>query len=255
MPPTLQLAPLMDFPLVEPGDNLAALIASAVAENRLQLEEGDVLAVAQKIVSKAEDRYVHLNGVEPSARAREVATEIDKDPRLVECILRESVEILRMRRGVIITRHRNGYVQANAGIDQSNIAAAEGDPRVLLLPIDPDRSAARLRDDLQQRLGISLNILINDSAGRPWRNGIAGFALGTAGFEALDDHIGEPDLYGRELQVTEIAVADELAAAASFVMGQGGEGTPVVLVRGARLKPSTRGSETLIRPLAMDLFR
>ncbi len=255
MSPTLQLTPLAGFPLVEPGDDLAALIADNVAHNRLQLEDDDLLVIAQKIVSKAENRFLRLSEVQPGARAREVAQEVDKDPRLVEAILGESREIVRMRRGVIITRHHNGYVHANAGIDQSNIATDEADPQILLLPENPDLSAARLRAALKDRLGVSPNILINDSAGRPWRNGIAGFALGTAGFEPIDNRVGKPDLYGRELQVTEIAVADELAAAASFVMGQGDEGIPVVMVRGARLTPSDAGSETLIRPLALDLFR
>ena len=251
----LRLLALQGFPAVEPGDDLPELICQALQDNGIDLIDGDLLVIAQKIVSKAENRYVRLAEVEPSQRAIELAPCADKDPRLVELILRESVEVLRKRPGALIVQHRNGYVHANAGIDQSNIRSEPDDPRVLLLPLDPDASAANLRDAIRHRCAIDVAVIINDSAGRAWRQGIIGFALGTAGFEPVENRIGEADLYGRALQITEVAVADELAAAASHLMGQAAEGTPVVFIRGARVRPSNCGSKTLIRPPAQDLFR
>lgn len=251
----LTLSAIEDFPLVEPGDDLAAQIADALSAAGISLEDGDVLVLAQKIVSKAENRYAYLNDVEPSADAIALAAETDKDPRQAELVLRESREVLRKRPGVIVVEHRLGYVHANAGIDKSNIQSDPDNPRVLLLPEDSDASARRLRAALQQRTGIAPHIIINDSAGRAWRNGTAGFAIGSAGFEALENRIGDSDMYGRELEVTEIAVADELAAAASFLMGQADESLPLVLIRGAALRPSDKGSDVLIRPREKDLFR
>jgi coenzyme F420-0:L-glutamate ligase/coenzyme F420-1:gamma-L-glutamate ligase len=251
----LQLLALPGLPRVEPGDDLAALIAAALERAGETLQPGDALVVAQKIISKAENRYVHLNTVTPGERALQLAPEVDKDPRLVELVLRESVAVLRTRRGAIIVEHRNGYVHANAGIDQSNIQSDPDDPRVLLLPENPDASAARLREQLRERCGAEVAVIINDSAGRAWRNGVIGFALGCAGFVVLENRIGSSDLFGRPLEVTEIAVADELAAAASFLMGQAAEGAPVVLIRGASLSPSTAGSGALIRAREQDLFR
>lgn len=251
----LHITAVPDFPLVEPGDNLAELILAALQRAGLALDAGDLLVLAQKIVSKAEDRYVFLNDVVPGDEAVAIAGRVDKDPRLAELILRESVEVVRTAPGVIIVAHRNGYVHANAGIDKSNITSDGANPRVLLLPEDPDASAARLREDIRERTGIPVNIIINDSAGRAWRNGTAGMAIGTAGFEALENRIGDRDMFGRVLEVTEVAVADELAAAASYLMGAGAEGLPVVLIRGTRLKPATAGSRRLIRDQAMDLFR
>lgn len=250
----LSLTALPDFPAVEPGDDLAGIVLSALERNALRLVDGDLLVIAQKIVSKAENRYVHLNTVTPSPRALELAPQVDKDPRLVELILRESVEVLRHRVGAVIVRHRKGYVHANAGIDQSNIASDPDNPRVLLLPEDSDVSAARLRAQIRERCGADVAIIINDSAGRVWRQGVIGFAIGTAGFVPLENRIGETDLYGRPLQITEVAVADELAAAASFLMGQAGEGRPMVHVRGAQLQASDAGSTALIRPPQQDLF-
>lgn len=251
----LQLLALPGLPRVEPGDDLAALIAKALADCGETLQPGDALVVAQKIVSKAENRYVHLNQVEPSERALQLAPEVDKDPRLVELVLRESVAVLRTRKGAIIVEHRNGYVHANAGIDQSNIESDPADPRVLLLPENPDASAQALRERLRELTGVAPALIINDSAGRAWRTGVIGFALGTAGLVPLENRIGEPDLFGRALEITEVAVADELAAAGSLLMGQAAEGAPVVLVRGAALRPSEQGSGTLIRPREQDLFR
>ncbi len=251
----LILKALQGIPMVEPGDDLAAIIATALKANALHLQAGDVLVIAQKIISKSEGRYAYLNEVQPSATARELAERCDKDPRQMELVLRESREVLRSRPGVVIVEHRQGYVHANAGIDRSNISSEEADPRVLLLPEDADRSAATLRQTLFERLGVMVNIIINDSAGRAWRNGTLGFAMGTAGFAALENRVGEQDLFGRELEVTEIAVADELAAAASFLMGQAAEAAPVVLIRGAQLRPSDQGSSALIRDRDKDLFR
>lgn len=251
----LSLHALPGFPLVEPGDDLSALILGALDRAQLTLQDGDVLALAQKIVSKAENRYAYLNDVEPSTAAHELAEMADKDPRIAELILRESTDVVRVRKGAVIVRHRNGYVHANAGIDQSNISATDDNPRVLLLPVNPDRSAQQLREAIRKSTGVDVGVIINDSAGRPWRTGVTGFAIGTAGFVPLVSKIGAPDLYGRPLEITEIAVADELAAAASFAMGQAAEGTPVVLIRGAQLSQGEQGSQTLIRPLEQDLFR
>lgn len=251
----LSLTALPEFPLVEPGDDLAELIIACCEKAGVTLQQGDVLALAQKIVSKAENQYVYLNEVEPGPAAEKLAAETDKDPRQVECILRESREVVRQRKGAIIVEHREGYVHANAGIDASNIQSETANPRVLLLPKDSNASARALRAALQDRLGIDLYILINDSAGRAWRNGTCGFALGSAGFEALVNRIGDTDLFGRSLEVTQIAVADELAAAASFLMGQADEARPIVLIRGADLRPSEKGCEILIRPKSEDLFR
>ncbi len=251
----LQLSALPGIPFVEPGDDLCALMLAALDRAQQKLHGGDVLVLAQKIVSKAENRYVYLNTVTPGARAIELARQADKDPRIVELILRESVEVLRVRKGAIIVEHRNGYVHAHAGIDQSNIASESDNPRVLLLPENSDASAAQLREQLRAATGVDVAIIINDSAGRAWRNGVIGFALGSAGLMPLENRIGTRDLFGRALEVTEVAVADELAAAASFLMGQAAEGAPVVLIRGADITRSDDGSKTLIRARAQDLFR
>lgn len=255
MTQALSLTVLPAFPLVEPGDDLAELIIASAAKAGMAMQDGDVLVLAQKIVSKSENRYAYLNEIVPGDAAIELAAKTDKDPRQVELILRESKEVVRQRRGAIIVEHREGYVHANAGIDASNIASQADNPRVLLLPEDSNASARRLRSTLRDRLGIDLHIIINDSAGRAWRNGTCGFALGSAGFEALVSRIGDKDLFGRPLEITQIAVADELAAAASFLMGQADEGAPVVLMRGAQLRASAQGCETLIRAKAEDLFR
>ncbi len=252
----LELIALENFPHVQPGDDLAGQINSALLQQGLALQSGDVLVLAQKIVSKAEGRYRDLADVEVSAEAAELATQVDKDPRLVELILQESVAVVRQRPGVLIVEHRQGLVHANAGIDQSNIEQSEDKPRALLLPFDSDKSAAELLAQLEAQHDKSLAVIINDSAGRAWRNGTSGIAIGVAGFDPVLDMIGGKDMFGNELRVTTIGVADELAAAASFVMGQAGESCPVVLVRGANLERSTTGhSSQLIRDKEMDLFR
>jgi len=248
------------MPLVAPGDDLAALILDALKQAGEALRDGDVLVVAQKIVSKAEGRYRVLEDVEPSDRAIEVAGITDKDPRLVELILSESTEIVRHRKGVLVVAHRIGIVMANAGIDASNVEPTAAGTRVLLLPEDPDRSAAGLRDAIGKNTGADVAVVINDSVGRAWRNGTVGIALGSAGLPALNDLNGTPDLFGRPLQASQVGLADELAATASLVMGQANEGRPVVLIRG--LAQSVTGVDTgdgdagdLIRPREQDLFR
>jgi coenzyme F420-0:L-glutamate ligase/coenzyme F420-1:gamma-L-glutamate ligase len=251
----LRLIPLRDFPLVEPGDRLDQLLLESLRANALRLEDGDLLVIAQKVVSKAEGRYVRLADIEPGPEAVALAAAADKDPRQVELILRESREVLRRRPGVIIVEHKLGYVHANAGIDKSNIPGTESDPCVLLLPEDSDRSAENLRHSLATAGGAEIAVIINDSAGRAWRNGTVGMAIGSAGLEPLTNQVGDADLFGRELEITEVAVADELAAAASFVMGQAAEGLPVVLVRGAQWRPAQTGSRALLRDRDLDMFR
>ena len=218
---------------VLPGSDLSLLIIDALADNNTPLESGDVLCLAQKIVSKAEGRYATLDEVKPSKEAEALALECDKDPRLVELILSESEEVLRVRPGVVVVQHNLGYVHANAGIDRSNLVESDRE-QVLLLPLDSDASAETLRQNLQQHFKSELGVLINDSAGRAWRVGTTGMAIGVAGFEAVENLIGKPDRRGRIMEVSQVAVADELAAASSFMMGQGAEGLPVVVIRGAK---------------------
>ncbi|MCA0900567.1 coenzyme F420-0:L-glutamate ligase [Microbulbifer agarilyticus] len=251
----MELIALPDFPLVEPGDDLAAYILQSLHRADIALVDGDVLVLAQKIFSKAENRYAYLNQVEVSPEAYGLADKTDKDPRLVQLILDESVEVVRHRPGAIIVEHRLGYVHANAGIDQSNIESDFSNQRVLLLPEDPDRSVAVLRRELGNATGVDIAVIMNDSAGRAWRNGTVGFALGTAGLQPLVDLVGEADLFGRALETTTVAVADELAAAASFLMGQAAEAVPAVLIRGANLPRADIGSGSLIRERSQDLFR
>ena len=251
------MAALAGIPLVRPGDNVADLIVQGLAASGLSLLRGDVIVIAQKIVSKAEGRQVDLRSVTPSARAQTLAIEVDKDPRLVELILRESTEVVRHRKGVLVVAHRSGIVLANAGIDASNVAG--DDHHVLLLPEDCNRSCREIRAQLKARTGVEAAVLIIDSLGRAWRNGTVGMALGAAGLPALLDLRGPPDLFGRELRSTEVGIADEIAAAASLLMGQADESTPVVLLRGLDLPAAQSTDEAsaadLIRDRALDLFR
>ncbi|NPA26997.1 MAG: coenzyme F420-0:L-glutamate ligase, partial [Chloroflexi bacterium] len=228
----LVLTPLPGLPEVQPGDDLAALIADGLTRAGITPQPGDILVLAQKIVSKAEGRFARLDDVRPSARARALAQQTHKDPRLVELILRESRDVLRAVPGVLIVEHRLGFVCANAGIDRSNVPARGPGEWVLLLPEDPDASADRVRAGLEARYRVPLGVLIIDSHGRAWRLGTVGMAIGLSGVPALVDMRGQPDREGYRLRVTQIAVADELAAAASLMMGQAAEGTPVVHVRG-----------------------
>jgi len=246
---------LPGLPLVEPGDDLAAIIGEGVRLAGLTVEAGDIFVVAQKIVSKAENRYVDLADVTPSAQALELAKTVGKDPRHIEVVLSESTEVVRCRQNVMIVAHRLGFVMANAGIDESNIAHEGGHARVLLLPENPDASSERLRQGFRNAFGVDVGVIINDSFGRPWRNGVVGVAIGSAGVPSLRSMIGEPDLFDRALRITEVAVADELAAAASLVMGQGAEGQPVVHVRGFKSAAPARPAAALVRPREQDLFR
>ncbi|CAB3736142.1 coenzyme F420-0:L-glutamate ligase [Paraburkholderia rhynchosiae] len=256
MPTQLTLTALPEIPAIEPGDDLTQIVVDGYARGGLEPADGDVLIVAQKVVSKAEGRYARLSEIEPSDTALQLAGTTEKDPQVVELILRESREVIRQRPGVIIVEHRLGYVHANAGIDRSNITSDDdGDPRVLLLPLDPDMSAKALRDALRARCNVDIAVIINDSAGRAWRNGVVGFAIGCAGIEPVRDLVGHPDMFGRKLERTQVAVADELAAAGSLLMGQADEGTPVVLARGIRFRSSSADGKALIRARSEDLFR
>ena len=253
-PQTLEFIRISGVPLVEPGADLAGLIQAALRAAGAIPVAGDVIAVAQKIVSKAEGRSVRLASVEPSPRAHEIAAQANKDPRVVELILRESRAVIRVSPGVIITEHNTGVILANAGIDRSNLKGS--DEAALLLPKDPDASAARLRNQLQHDFGVRLGVIVTDSIGRPWRLGTVGTAIGCAGVLALNDLRGQADLFGRQLQVSEVAVADSLAAAAVLMMGEAAEGTPLVLIRGGSAGDD-RGqtARTALRPPGEDLFR
>lgn len=242
------------LPDFEPGDDLARVIYDAMRAAGLGLHSGDVVAVAQKVVSKCEGAYVDLTLVEPSPRAQHMAAIAGKDPRVVEVILSETSEVLRLRDGIIIVANHAGHVMANAGIDASNLPASQA-PRVLKLPADPDKSALQLKTALEQASGVTLAVVINDSWGRAWRNGTTGHAVGVAGFPALWDRRGERDMHGRALRVTEIGLADEIAAAASLVMGAAAERQPVVIVRGLTLPPGDGSSRDLVREKSRDLFR
>jgi len=251
----LHIVALPGLPLVQHGDDLAGLMASALDSAGLALRSGDVVVVAQKVVSKAEGRMVDLATVEPSPHAVELAAETHKDPQLVELILSESARVVRKRPGVLIVEHRLGFVMANAGVDQSNVAPLDGVQRVLLLPQNPDRSAEQLRLRLEALTGVSIAVIINDSFGRAWRLGTASVAIGAAGLPALIDLRGKPDLFGRALEVSVIGFADEIAAAASLLMGQADEAMPVVLVRGLQWSGPDSPAARIVRPSAEDLFR
>jgi coenzyme F420-0:L-glutamate ligase/coenzyme F420-1:gamma-L-glutamate ligase len=251
----LTITGLRGVPMVQSGDDLAAITLAAYGETGLVPEDGDVLVLAQKIVSKAEGRVVDVARVEPSAQAVALAAEVEKDPRLVEVILSESRRIVRHRPNLMIAEHRRGWVMANAGIDHSNVAPDDGRELVLLLPLDPDVSAEALRRELAARTGKRIAVIISDSFGRPFRRGTVGIALGAAGLPAVIDWRGHPDLFGRKLEVTETGFADEIAAAASLVMGQADEAVPVALVRGLAWSAPDAPAAELIRPAEHDLFR
>jgi len=252
--PTLTITPIAGLPMVRAGDDLAQLIADGLTAAGLTIGAGDILVVAQKIVSKAEGRLVSLESITPSARALALAAETEKDPRLVELILRESTDVLRKKPGVLIVRHRLGLVGAQAGIDQSNVEHGD-DEKALLLPEDPDASAVRLREALRALTGVAPGIIISDSMNRPWRLGTIGGAIGAAGVRVLDDRRGQTDIYGRELKVTLINRADSIATAAILMMGETTERTPVALVRGFAPDDVNESARSAIRPLEEDMFR
>ncbi len=251
----LRLIALSDFPQVASGDDLAALTAAALTRSGLALHTDDVLVFAQKVISKAEGRRVDLATVTPSEKALELAQTVQKDARLVELVLRESRRIVRFAKDVLIVEHRLGLIMANAGIDQSNVADPAGGEFALLLPEDPDASAARLRARLCTLTGCEAGVVISDSFGRPWRVGTVGVAIGCAGFPATLDLRGQADLFGRPLRVTVVGHADEVASAASLLMGQASEARPVILVRGLASRAPHQPAPALIRPPEQDLFR
>jgi coenzyme F420-0:L-glutamate ligase / coenzyme F420-1:gamma-L-glutamate ligase len=251
----LRLVALPDFPQVSRGDDLAALTVEALALGGLTLHGDDVLVFAQKVISKAEGRRIDLATVVPGPQALELAEAVEKDPRLVELVLRESRRVVRFAKDVLIVEHRLGLVMANAGIDQSNVADPADGEFALLLPEDPDASAARLRGRLSVLTGCEPGIVISDSFGRPWRVGTVGVAIGCAGVPATLDLRGQRDMFGRPLRVTVVGHADEIASAASVLMGQASEARPVILVRGLDLRSIHQPATALIRPPPKDLFR
>ncbi len=263
----LTLTPLLGIPLIRHGDDLADILVSALQANDVELVDGDILVLTSKVVSKAEGRMVFLSSVTPGERARQLARQAEKDPRLVELMLQESNEVLRVRPGTIIVEHRLGFICANAGIDHSNVAppetsegvtnleSASPEDRVLLLPCDPNASSRAIREKIEVRTGKRIGVMIIDSHGRAWRIGTVGVCIGLSGIPAIVDQRGWPDLFGRTLRITLVGAADELAAAASLMMGQAAEGTPAVHVRGFPY-PLREGSfRELLRPKEQDLFR
>ncbi len=266
----LTLTPLQHIPLIRHGDDLADILVSALAANGIELADGDILVVTSKIVSKAEGQMVYLASVQPSEDALELARRSEKDPRLAELILQESAEVLRVRAGTVIVEHRLGFVCANAGIDHSNVTSApspdspppfspkmgEGPGEgVLLLPRDPDASSRAIREKVESKTGKKIGVMLVDSHGRAWRIGTVGMCIGLSGIPAVMDERGWKDLFGRELQITVVGVADELAAAASLMMGQAAEGTPVVHARGFPYPLHEGSMKELLRPKNQDMFR
>jgi coenzyme F420-0:L-glutamate ligase/coenzyme F420-1:gamma-L-glutamate ligase len=251
----LTITALDGVPQVRPGDDLPALLIAALAAAAFRPRRHDILVVTSKIVAKAEGRYRDLAAVSPGARAREIAALTDKDARLVETVLAEAAEVLRARSGVLIVATRHGLVMANAGIDQSNLAAEDHGRRVLLLPEAPDASAHTIKERLDRQFAADIGVIISDSVGRPWRLGTVGLAIGAAGVPALWDRRGERDLSGRPLEATEVGFADAVAAAAVLAMGEAAEGRPAALVRGLTWDAPARPAAALVRGRAEDLFR
>lgn len=254
----LRVVSIPGVPRVEAGDDVCAIVTTCLADARVELRDGDVIVIASKIVSRADGCFVDLATVSPGDAALELGREVDKDPRLVELILAESNGISRKREGALIVRHRLGFVSANAGIDASNSAPAgapEGTgPWVLTLPRDPDATAASLRAHLEAASGAKIGVVVTDSWGRPFRRGTVGFALGSSGLPPVSDRRGDRDLHGRELEATETATADAVAAAADLVAGQASEARPLTLVRGLRFSPSDDSSQALLRDPDQDLY-
>jgi coenzyme F420-0:L-glutamate ligase/coenzyme F420-1:gamma-L-glutamate ligase len=248
---TIVIIPIPGIPQIQPGDDLPSLLLDAIDRAKVGLKSNDILVVCQKVVSKAEGAVVDLKTVEPSPFAQQIAAQWEKDPRVVEVVLRQSGRIIRMKNGVIITETKQGWVCANSGVDESN---SLGDDIVIVLPQDPDASARNIRVTIQERRGILIGVIITDTFGRPWRDGLVEFALGVSGFEPLLDLRGSYDLQGRELHHTVVAVADELAAAAGLVMEKGAA-VPAVIIRGYRFIAAEGTGKKLIRPADADLFR
>jgi coenzyme F420-0:L-glutamate ligase/coenzyme F420-1:gamma-L-glutamate ligase len=253
--PQITLAAIPDIPLIQAGDDLVMILLDHLHKGGMNLRDGDVLVLCQKIVSKAEGRMVLLDEVTPSEEALRLAGETGKNPRLVELILREARKVLRARPHLIIAEHRLGWICANAGIDRSNVAQPGDDGVVLLLPVDPDRSAHKIRERLVDLSGAQIAVIINDTHGRPFRNGAVGVAIGVSGMAPLTDLRGQPDLFGYHLQTSILGTADEIAAAASLLMGQADEGRPAILVRGAPIVLGEGKARDLQRAEEQDLFR
>ena len=251
---SFEILPIEGLPLFHQGDDIADILLRHLQEGNQTLANGDILAIAQKVISKAEGRLVDLRDVKPSPAAVELATEVDKDPRIVELILQESTDVVRKKEGVLIVRHRLGHVGANAGIDQSNIEHGE-EGSALLLPLDPDASAAKIQREIEVKAGVQIGVLITDSANRPWRLGTVGIAIGASHMTVLDDRRGGFDLHGRELKITMINEADSIAAIATLAMGETNERVPMVIVRGAKAGSQNQAAAVINRPLEDDLFR
>lgn len=252
----LHLRALGGFPEINVGDDIASIILDKSKENKWKWEDNDILIIAQKVISKAEGRYVKLSSITPSDTAKNYSIHTEKDPRIIELILNESNKVLRTRKGLMVVEHKLGFICANAGIDQSNVKQIPHDEMtVLLLPENPDNSAYLIRKKIKEQTGKSVGVLIIDSHGRPWRKGIVGITIGISGIQGVLDRRGQSDLYGYRLQVTEIGTCDELAAAGSILMGQGAEGKPVVIVRGYPYGLSEGSIKDVIRPENEDLFR
>lgn len=251
--PRLSAVAIPDIPLIRAGDDIVGIMLDRAEAAGIAPQVGDALVVSSKIVSKAAGRLVALHGVVASDEAIELAAETDKDPRLVELILRESSGVSRKRRGVLVTKHRLGFVSANAGIDQSNIES--GDDSALLLPLDPDAAAREIRQQIHKRLGIAIGVVISDTHGRPFRVGNSGVAIGVAGLPAVKDLRGRSDLYGRALEITVVAFADMVASAAHLLCGEADEGLPAVLLRGLDVRGTHGSASELIRAPEHDLYR
>jgi coenzyme F420-0:L-glutamate ligase/coenzyme F420-1:gamma-L-glutamate ligase len=247
----IRIIPIRHIPEIKQRDNLASLIVAALDKQKISLEAHDIVVITQKIVSKSEGRIIDLDTIAPSASAQEIAKKHGKDSRYIELVLKESKRIVRMDHGVIISETHHGFICANAGVDESN-AGAEN--TALLLPVNPDKSAKKIRDELQKSSGISLGVIISDTWGRPWREGQVNFAIGTSGLDVLVDYRGKKDSFGFELRASLIAIADELASAAELATGKI-DAVPVVIIRGYRFKTSENGSKTLLRDPKKDLFR
>lgn len=243
-----------DIPLIRPGDDLAALTIEALERCEYEPQDQDVFVFSQKVVSKAEDRYVHLSSVKPSPEANELAIQTQKDPRLVEIVLSQSRRVLKFRKGLLITIHRLGFIMANAGVDRSNLDADDNEV-VLLLPENPDGACRELKQRLDDRYRVNTGVLICDSVGRPWRSGTVGLALGCAGVPGVRDLRGDPDLYGRPLEVSEVGYADQITAAANLLMGEAEEGQPLVVFRGLHWNEESQSVQQTLRPEEYDLFR
>ena len=242
------------MPLIQPGQDLSDEIINAIASESILVDDGDVIAIAQKIVSKSENRYLDISSLRPSEEAKTLSKQIDKDPKFIQAILNESKKVVRYRMGVLIVEHKLGFIHANAGIDRSNIDQEQD--IVLLLPEDPDESAKEISQSLSQFFKKNVSVIITDTMCRPFRNGIVGFTIGSHNIECILDERGQKDLYGNELKVTQIGIADELAAAASLLMGQAAQKKPVVIIKGYKFKQNNLSdSQSLIRGEEEDLFR